>query len=260
MAAPVRFPSGWTVEVSTHFLGGGRHFAEWPDMPRRWEIADIGFLVLFRQGGKLIRSKVALLQSKRLYPDELEWDEDNPVDYVIGFGRLLRPDAEWAAVTAPRTFSFTPQSRYKALMTGVPQYQAIAQYERRNGIPVYYLLYHPWKIPHNVTYPVTGVAGVGGNCEVGCRVVPARALRTALNSESEGHSPAYDELAYSLAEPFTEVQHRAGWRLEHFVVDLLLECEAGYIADSPTDGGLNYIFSRRGAPISAALAVTIDAP
>ncbi len=48
--------------------------------------------------------------------------------------------------------------------------------------------------------------------------------------------------------------------LEHFVVDLLLECETGYIATSPSDGGLDYIFNRRTGPISAALAVTIDAP
>jgi len=48
--------------------------------------------------------------------------------------------------------------------------------------------------------------------------------------------------------------------LEHFVVDLVLECEAGYIASSPDDGGLNYIFNRRTGPISAALALTIDAP
>jgi hypothetical protein len=50
------------------------------------------------------------------------------------------------------------------------------------------------------------------------------------------------------------------WRLEHFVVDLLLGCETGYIANSPNDSGLNYIFNRRTAPISAALALTIDAP
>jgi len=44
------------------------------------------------------------------------------------------------------------------------------------------------------------------------------------------------------------------------VVDLLLNCETGYIASSPSDGGLNYIFNRRSGPISAAIALTIDAP
>ena len=260
MAAPVRFPSGWVVEISTHFLGGGRHFGDWPGLPRRWEIADIGFLVLFRQGGRLIRSKVALLQSKRLYPDEQDWDEDSPLDYMTGFGRLFKPDDDWGSVIAPRRFGFTSESCYKALMTGVPQYAAIAQYETQRSIPVYYLLYHPWQIPHAVVLPLTANYQVTGTCDVGCRVVPASQLRAALAGRPDGHSPAYGELRRSLAEPFTLEQHHAGWRLEHFVVDLVLECEAGYIASSPDDGGLNYIFNRRTGPISAALALTIDAP
>jgi len=260
LATPVQFPSGWLVEISTHFLGGGRHFGDWPELPRRWEIADIGFLVLFRQRGRLIRSKVALLQSKRLYPDELEWDEDSPLDYIRGFGRFFRHDDDWGEVTRPRNFSFTPESRYKALMTGVPQYQAIAQYETRRNVPVYYLLYHPWQIPHTVTFPLTSDHKVTGTCDVGCRVVPAQQLRAALQGRPEGHSPAYLELHHGLAAPFSHAEHRAGWRLEHFVVDLLLECETGYIANSPSDGGLNYIFNRRTGPISAALSLTIDAP
>lgn len=257
ISAPVQFPSRWTVQISTHFLGGGRHFG--PDGPR-WEIADIGFLVLFRQGGKLIRSKVALLQSKRLYPDEIEWEEDNPVDYWYGFGRLYQPDEDWAAVTAPRSFSFTPQSRYKALVTGVQQYEAIAQYEQRRNVPVYYMLYHPWRVPHTMTYPLTAERTVGGSCDVGCRVVPAQDLRAAMRNKAAGQSPAYDELRRTLGGTFAAPENQGGWRLEHFVVDLLLDCQAGYLADSSNDGGLNYIFNRRSGPISAALAVTIDAP
>jgi hypothetical protein len=260
MAAPFRFPSGWVVEISTHYLGGGRHFGDWPEFPRRWEIADIGFLVLFRQAGKLIRSKVALLQSKRLYPDELEWDEDSPLDYMIGFRRLFKENDEWADVTAARSFSFTPKSRYKALMTGVRQYTAIAQYETARNIPVYYMLYQPWQVPHTVVFPLTNDFQVTGACEVGCRIVPARKLREALDDQPEGYSPAYGELRTVLDIPFDTDQHRGGWRMEHFAVDLLLECEAGYIANSPSDGGLNYLFNRRTGPISAALAITIDAP
>jgi len=32
---------------------------------------------------------VALLQSKLLYPGELDWDEDSPWDYMVGFRRLF---------------------------------------------------------------------------------------------------------------------------------------------------------------------------
>jgi hypothetical protein len=36
---------------------------------------------MFRRKGKLYKSKSALLQSKRLYPNEQPFEEDEPVDY-----------------------------------------------------------------------------------------------------------------------------------------------------------------------------------
>jgi hypothetical protein len=60
-SSPVTLDSGWLVKIETHYLGRMRHF-------RRWEIADIGRLVHLRLGEKGRTSKVALLQSKRLYP------------------------------------------------------------------------------------------------------------------------------------------------------------------------------------------------
>lgn len=260
VSSPRRLPSGWTVEVSTHYLGGGRHFAPWDDWPTRWEIADIGLLIVFRQSGKVLRSKVALLQSKRLYPDEQDFDEESPLDYMVGFGRLFHSDDDWAAVTEPRRFSFTTDSHYRALMTGVPQYDAIATYETQRNIPVYYLLYNPRQIPSSAIIPLAGEPELTGTCEVGCRVVPATQLRRALADNTIGHSPTYGELHASLGEPFSPDTHPAGWRLEHFVIDLVLDCQAGHVAASRDDGGLNYIFNRRTGPISAALAVTIDAP
>jgi hypothetical protein len=58
LSVPIRFGSGAQLLLETHFLGGFPMF-------RSWEIADIGFLVMFRRAGRLYRSKVALLQSKR---------------------------------------------------------------------------------------------------------------------------------------------------------------------------------------------------
>ncbi|MDQ4104908.1 MAG: hypothetical protein M3186_14785 [Actinomycetota bacterium] len=229
-------------------------------LARRWEIADIGLLVVFRQEGKVLRSKVALLQSKRLYPNEQELDEDTPIDYIIGFGRLFHSDDDWKAVTEPRRFTFNEHSRYKALMIGVPQYNAIASYEDQRNIPIYYLLYNPRQIPSTAIVPLTAEQDTTGPCEVGCRIIPARQLRRALATQPDGHSPAYGELRASLGAPFLADLHPTGWRLEHFVTDLLLECETGYIADSRSDGGLNYIFNRRSGPIAAALAITLDAP
>lgn len=203
VSAPHRLRSGWTAEISTHFLGGGRHYGEWGDWPRRWEIADIGLLVAFRHGGKLLRSKVALLQSKRLYPNEQELEEDNPIDYVVGFGRLLHSDDDWTAITEPRSFGFTEDSRYKALLTGTPQYHAIASYETQKNIPVYYLLYNPLQIPSSAIMPLTGERLLTNDrCDVGCRVVPATQLRSALRKNPDGHSPAYGELRCHSAPRF----------------------------------------------------------
>ncbi|MET8983837.1 hypothetical protein ABZW49_00140 [Nonomuraea wenchangensis] len=253
VSAPHRFPSGWVADISTHFLGGGRHYFN-------WEVADIGVLVIYRQRGKVLRSKIALLQSKRLYPNELEWDEDNDLNYARGFGRLFQQDDDWDAVTAPRNFGFSDQSKYKALVTGVKQYDVIAEYEEKYKIPIYYLLYNPLQIPFSVTLPISGAVDYAPECRVGCRVIPAKDLRGLLASRPLGHSPAFGEICNDLLGPFAEEQHTAGWRLEHFLVDSLLNCETGYIAKSRADAGLDAVFNRRTGPISAAFSITLDAP
>jgi hypothetical protein len=95
-SAPIKFPSEWIVRIDTHFLGGRRHFYS-------WEVADIGVLIHFRQAGKLLKSKIALLQSKRLYAVEEEYDEDQKVDYEIGFARLFRGSTSLEAITSRLT-------------------------------------------------------------------------------------------------------------------------------------------------------------
>jgi hypothetical protein len=217
--------------------------------------------VLFRQGGKLICSKVALLQSKRLYADELEWEEDIPPDYMIGFRRLFQAEDDWRDVLEPRQFSFTERSRYQALLTGVHQYQAIRQYEEQRQIPAYYLLYNPLTLPSTTMFPLRPDPDAAPDvCAIGCRVLPARDLRHVLDTRPEGTSPSYGDLAFGFTSPFPSAPAAAGWRLEDFAVNLVLECDTGYIAESSNDNGLNYIFNRRSEPISAALAVTLDAP
>src|ERR1043166_2302634 len=70
-SSPVVLDSNWVVKVESHYLGGLRHFYT-------WEIADIGILVFLRFGGARNKSKVALLQSKRLYPDGHEPGRPTP--------------------------------------------------------------------------------------------------------------------------------------------------------------------------------------
>jgi len=76
---PVKLKSGWTVRVDAHFIGGGRHFGT-------WEVADIGLMIIFRNKGKVIRSKMAFLQSKKIYANSLLFKKDNPYFRRFGMG------------------------------------------------------------------------------------------------------------------------------------------------------------------------------
>jgi hypothetical protein len=251
-AAPVRFESEWIVSIDTHYLGGMRHFY-------RWEIADIGVLVVFRKGGKLQRTKVALLQSKRLYPIEQELNESQPADYRIGFGRLFEGDVRLESVAEPRLFTFTPDSQYKALVVNDGQYKAIKEYEKKKNIPIYYMLYHPWRVPYSIEIPLVEAYTPSGDLEVGCRVIASADLRKIMSGGKQ-RSPKYRELINFIPSPETRSADSPGWRIEEFIVDLVLNCQAGYVARKQTDEGLFDIFFRRSGPIAAAVSITFDAP
>jgi len=252
VTAPIALPSKWVVRMDIHYLGGMRHWGS-------WEIADIGVLFVLRRGGKVRKGKIALLQSKRLYPLEQDFEEDQPIDYQIGFGRLWQSDLAFSKSTEPRTFSFSKKCRYKALTIDDDQYRAIRDYERKHGLPVHYMLYHPTRIPLSQSFPLTPGTYRRRRNDIGVRVVPATALRDSLSSREKGYSPSYGDLLYLLKPPFDHVEHSAGWRLEAFV-DELIDCREGYLTASPDDEGVRRVFTERGAPISAAIALTIDQP
>ena len=138
---------GWAVRIDVHYLGGLRHFY-------RWEIADIGVLLFAKKGNSVMSKKVALLQSKRLYPVQHGIDEETEADYHIGFGRLLPGSSSLPSIALPHTFNFSVQSAYQALRIGDDQFKAIKSYEAKQEIPVYYLLYNPWKVPASYKLPV----------------------------------------------------------------------------------------------------------
>ena len=252
-SAPVRLDSGWMIRLDTHYLGGGRHFGS-------WEIADIGFLVMFRQAGQLVRSKVALLQSKRLYPTEVDFDEDQPLDYIRGFGRLFESEETHLAVSEPRKFRFKQTSEYKALRKGDDQYERIEEYENSTGIPVHYMFYHPLRVPSSYNVPRTTTRNPRGPNTVGCRIVRSESVRQALRSFVSPRVPCYGNLQVGLPEPYNATEHEVGWRLEYFVAHLLVTCEEGYIAQGRNDEGLFTVFNQRSGPISAAIGITFDAP
>lgn len=230
----------WVVTLDAHYLGGGRHFGE-------WEIADLGLIVVIRDRGKVHLRKVALLQSKRLYPNEQGLEEDTPLDYIIGFARLMPHDISALAAEEQRRFSFTTKSKYRALRVNDRQYLAIQSFEEQHGVPVHYLLHHPLDIPWEQTIPVrsTGAAQEVVR-RVGPRVVRARDLRAALKEQGENYHPTFRELSGE------------GWALDEFVADEILKCREGYIAESADDPGLFEVFNRRSGPIAASIAITID--
>ena len=247
---PVANPAGWTVYIQTHFLGGRRHFYN-------WEVADIGLLVVFRDRGKVLRIKVGLLQSKRLYSIERRALPDLQNKFEVGFATLLQVPDAYRVLTSGRTFTFGEASEYAALEKGSEQERALDAYSRMSGIPVYYLFYNPARVPWSATVPSRRL-GPYPEPRVGCRVLPAVVLREALAKKLDGYQPTFGDVV-QVGDPFVG-SHRAGWRLEHFVADLLLSCKEGHAASTETDHVLEQLFYRRSGPIAAAIAITVESP
>lgn len=249
---PPKLTGGWSVHIETHFLGGRAMF-------RNWEIADIGLLVQFRQAGKLCRAKTALLQSKRLYPNEVQALPDLRRRFEEGFFALMPSDVDHAAAKHLRRFRFTSDSVYLAYGARGEQEVRIADYENQRKIPVYYLFYNPREVPWEATMPFTTRAPAT-RPPVGCRVVPARALASGLAAEPQGAHPTYANVCASLPKYFRGRSRLGGWRIEDFVASELLSCREGYVVTQENDRSLLDLFFGRSGPISAAVSVTVDAP
>jgi hypothetical protein len=246
-ASPVTLGSLWTVKIETHYLGGLRHF-------RNWEIADIGVLMFFRQAGVTKRSKVALLQSKRLYPSNNTVQEEDKIDYEIGFARLADPESLQQSVAVQAEFVFDDGCRYGALMANSEQIQAIDAFQKQNNTPVYYQFYNPWRVPFTQRIPLSEYKRPAGELDLGTRVIPAREVHGLLSRYVAGQKPTLSEI--KTLWPGTPY----GWTLEHFVADLLLGCIEGSIFQDISEQRIQNLFYRRSGPISAAIAIHIEAP
>jgi hypothetical protein len=246
-SSPVRLASGWLVRIETHYLGSLRHY-------RNWEIADIGLLLSVRQPNQPRIAKVGLLQSKRLYPKNFQVNELLPIDFEMGFGRLLHPedDQSFHAGMGPTSFDFTDDCRYGALSIKGDQYKAIKDYESERRLKVYYSFYNPWIIPFQTTVPVASFKAPSGKCEAGVRVVPSQALRGSLNGKRKGYNPSFRDIK--------AIHVDGGWRLEDFVIDHFFRCTEGDIFESMRDDRIFYLFNRRSGAIAAAVAINIENP
>lgn len=247
--APVRFKSGWTVRVDTHFLGGLRHFYG------QWEIADIGLLVHYRRGGALIQSKAAVFQSKRLYPQGVSVREEIREDYEIGFGRLADPEDARLPLHVACTYRFDIDCRYAALRAHDRQYKDIATYIRESKVPVFYQFYGPVLLPLELAFPFPADGIELPNNEFGTRILGAKQVLMLLEQKPENYSPSVRDLTGANADVSA-----FGWRLEEFVADHLLPCKEGYVYTDLHDTEIFRLFNRRAGPIAAAVAFSIEDP
>ncbi len=199
--------------------------------------------------------------AKRLYPDEVENATDiQPIDYRAGFSRLLASESEYRSSVKPRTFHFSPDSKYRALEYASDQYAAVLDYTRSNGIPVHYHLYNPVTVPWTTELPAAAEASAHlRELTVGCRVINATALDVKLQRANltKSQNPSFEQIGGSQSK-----LDEAFWTLHNFVADLVIGCKEGYLAGANPveDMGLFRVFNLRSGPISAAISINIDAP
>lgn len=243
-SSPTTLVSDWTVRIESHYLGGLRHF-------RSWEIADIGVLVFIRFPDGTQLNKVALLQSKRLYPTNAPVREETAGDYVTGIARLADPESQHLSITLARDYCFADASRYQALNIESNQAGAIRSYQQMPGFRVYYQLYNPWRVPFEQRIPLTGYTPPAGEPDLGVRVIPASVVHGLVLPSK---TPCLADLASLDGLP------GYGWRLEQFVCDEVLSCREGDQFTRLEDDAVQSLFYRRSGPISAAISITIEAP
>ena len=247
---PVKLASDWIVRIDAHFIGGGRHFGT-------WEVADIGLMMVFRRKGQVVRSKLALLQSKKLYANTLQYREESPHLRPFGLGRLLVPDEEHSELVEDKLLVFKENSRYLAYRKDSEQQKTMGHFERRWDMELHHLFYNPVTIPHAAKMPVESVQEVGEN-QVGCRIVSKSRLDSALQDRNEGYSPTYSDLMGGLPDSLSGVKCKGGWRLEDFVAHLMLQCRAGLLDESPNYESMTALMTQKSRPMSAALSITFD--
>lgn len=247
---PVALPSNWIVRIDAHFIGGGRHFGT-------WEVADIGLMMVFRHKGKVVKSKIALLQSKKLYASTLKYEEESRHARPFGLGRLLVPEDTHRELVKDKLLAFKGTSKYQAFKKGSEQQETMGHFERRWGTKMYYLFYNPNIIPFSIKMPIETVPKLGSN-DVGCRVVPKDCLDSALSRKRDGYVPSYKDLKENLSGEFTKEPSRSGWRLEHFADDLMLMCKEGLVDDTPNFETMLTLMNQKSRPMSCAISITFD--
>lgn len=253
---PRTFSSGYCASLHTVFVGGKSRY------PGAWgkgrEVGDLAVVVRLVRAGRLRGSKVAFLQSKKLYHREFT-QRGMPDPIASPFGGPELP----SLLNRRRTFRFDERSRYEALRVDDDQWRTINQFQydlrHDSPVPVYYLMYNPLVLPWTLRSPMRPVETTGTWSEVGCRVVPAEVLHRALQSKSAGYSPSYQDLCNVGVVPGLPPPGIVGWRLEDFVADYLLRCREGRETREDEWWWETMIYERA-APAEAVVVLTVEEP
>lgn len=244
-SAPTQLASGALVRMDIHNIGGLRRI-------QRWEVADIGIVVFVSRAKRVIARKLALLQTKRLYPANNAVEDDDPGGYFYGFNALIMQDPSPISMTLERRFDFSSRCVYGAIKAGSAQVDAIEEFSQQRGHQLNYLLYNPHKIPVSIRYPISNRQMVRRQSSAGSRVVPASALHSLLANIPKGSAPTYEQVRQHAGDQY--------WRIEHWAADLLLTCQAGLEIHDTDEQFVLSVITRRSGPIGAAIALHIELP
>lgn len=249
MQGAIKFGSQWTLRIDAHYIGGGRHY-------RTWEVADLGLMAVFRQNGRIVRSKLVFFQSKKLYASNVQFKEYDPYCRE-GMGRLLVTDDEHREFVKPRLLRYSETSRYKALHLRDDQHQAINAFSRRFDVPIQYLLYNPALIPWEIQTPVEGLPTISEN-KVGARIISKTLLNEMARRKAARYSPSYKDVRDAFQCVAGQEESHAGWRMEDFICNSFIDGNEGFIDDSPNFEQIVGLLSQKTSPVSSALSITFD--
>lgn len=249
-AGPKIVSTNWAVRIAVHFIGNIRHF-------RRYEIADIGVMIVFKRASKVVGRKLALLQSKRLYPLNYNVIELDDFDYELGLALVTRENSDEATIFSKVQYEFDQNSAYGAIKSNDRQCQAIQSHFQETNVPVHYMMYNPVVIPWTFAYPISDSAKKIPRRELGTRIVTSSTVHDILEEIAEGHSPKLIDFQQT-SENMKISNYRYGWSLEDFIADEVLRCREGYPYSKQRDAGLRRLFSRKSGPIFCVVEITIE--
>jgi hypothetical protein len=228
------FNSGWSISLEAHFIGGMGHLG-------RREVADIGLLLEYSNNGKVVKTKAAILQSKKLKP------KFHPNKLALGTRAV--------PTTRKGIFRFSGQSRYDAIVNGSPQMKAMIEHYEDYEIPIYYLLYNPENSGRkDIPLPRTKELKIRGRARLGTRVVPMERMHDYLKFTPKGRSPMLRNMRYIIG-PNSGEELNYGYRLEYFMADRLLACVDGRELDEDDEKVVRRLFNRESGPLAAIISI-----